>query len=86
MKKLMSVSLAAVLAVSAGSVAFAENVTLPAERNTINVVVNGKAVEADNYLIADRTYIPLRAVSECSEKMSYGKKAHPQLTSMTIFP
>lgn len=64
MKKIISLSLAALLAVSGCGVVSAENVNIDAERNTINVVVNGKAVEADNYLIADRTYIPLRAVSE----------------------
>ncbi len=64
MKKFISLSLAALLTVAGCGVASAENVNIDAERNTINVVVNGKAVEADNYLILDRTYIPLRAVSE----------------------
>lgn len=32
--------------------------------NTIKVVVNGKEVQADNFLYNDTTYLPIRAVSE----------------------
>ena len=32
--------------------------------NTIKVVVEGKAVQADNFLYDDTTYLPIRAVSE----------------------
>lgn len=33
-------------------------------RNTMTVVVNGKKLEADNFLYNDTTYLPIRAVSE----------------------
>ena len=36
--------------------------------NTIKVVVDGKAVQADNFLYNDTTYLPIRAVSEALGK------------------
>lgn len=36
--------------------------------NTIKVVVNGKEVQADNFLYNDTTYLPIRAVSEALGK------------------
>lgn len=37
---------------------------LPVERNTITIYVNGVKVDADNFLFEDRTYVPLRKISE----------------------
>ena len=36
--------------------------------NTIKVVVDGKEVQADNFLYNDTTYLPIRAVSEALGK------------------
>jgi len=37
---------------------------LPVELNSINIVVNGKAISEPNILYQDRTYVPFRAIFE----------------------
>lgn len=59
-----------VMGILSGIVAYAadnwQNISvLP---NTIKVVVNGKEVQADNFLYNDTTYLPIRAVSEALGK------------------
>lgn len=41
---------------------------LNVERNTITIYVNGEKVDADNFVYEDRTYVPLRKVSEMLSK------------------
>lgn len=38
--------------------------SLNVERNTISIYVNGAKVDADNFVYNDRTYVPLRKISE----------------------
>lgn len=46
----------------------AEAQNMQVERNTVNIFVNGVKVEADNFLYNDRTYVPLRKISEMLQK------------------
>ena len=55
-----------VMGVISGAVVFAADAwqTINVLPNTIKVVVDGKEVQADNFLYNDTTYLPIRAVSE----------------------
>lgn len=41
---------------------------LSVDKNTINIYVNNTKVEADNFVYEDRTYVPLRRISEMLNK------------------
>lgn len=44
------------------------NLSMDVERNTVNIFVNGERVDADNFVYNDRTYVPLRKISEMLAK------------------
>lgn len=54
-------ALSAVMAVSASANPYEE---ISVDKNTINIVVDGERVVADNFLYNDTTYVPLRRIAE----------------------
>lgn len=61
MKKKVLATLIAILAM--GNTVFASE-QINVDKNQVNIVVNGKTVESDNFLYKGTTYVPLRTVSE----------------------
>jgi hypothetical protein len=61
MKKKVLATLIAILAM--GNTVFASE-QINVDKNQVNIVVNGKTVESDNFLYKGTTYVPLRTVSD----------------------
>lgn len=65
MKKILAgIIIGLVIGVSVSAVAVETWEKIDVLRNDIKVIVNGKNIDADNFLYNDTTYLPLRAVGE----------------------
>ena len=65
MKKIPQIVILLIMSLALPSMAAGDNPeNISVYRNTIKVVSNGTAIDADNFLYNGTTYIPLRAVSE----------------------
>lgn len=66
--KIVILSVLLVLSLSLGLVFAAVSESISVYRNTVNLEVNGKSVNVDNFLYNGTTYIPLRAVGQLLDK------------------